>query len=490
MATPIVTLSSHGIAETANVITQAPRFLVTDQQYQQLAAYAPGSRVILNGPGLGTLASPIVTMHDANGTTWRLPIVAAGGDRLEIMLPPPVVDITGGAYIAVEASGTTSYGTLFIDTQDNIPALNGCVSFTTPRKLQFGAGGGSGRILVVGPGCRYAATSSQSFVTITAGAGTAPGNVSFTVGPNPGGARTATIEVAGDVVAIAQAGWGAGAPAAPGAPVVTGSSQMVTFTWTPPATGGQPASYTLVARHSCGGPILVTLPVGAANSFTTTAPNGTFCVSAQATNGAGTGPESPGTSFSVPIVPPPPGTATSLAHSVTGTTVSFNWTAPSAGGAVAQYLLLASVTPGGGPIATLPVSGSLTSVQVTGVPPGTYFVRIVATNAGGSSPASNEVTVVVDGPQTPQPPSLGVPVVGAGRLVTLSWAPGGGGTPTSYTIRVRLAPGGAVIASLPLGAGATTMSATAPPGTYFVSVVAANALGTSAESNQVTVVVP
>jgi hypothetical protein len=34
------------------------------------------------------------------------------------------------------------------------------------------------------------------------------------------------------------------------------------------------------------------------------------------------------------------------------------------------------------------------------------------------------------------------------------------------------------------------MSATAPPSTYFVSVVAANALGTSAESNQVTVVVP
>jgi hypothetical protein len=85
---------------------------------------------------------------------------------------------------------------------------------------------------------------------------------------------------------------------------------------------------------------------------------------------------------------------------------------------------------------------------------------------------------------------MNAPAVSAGGLVTLAWSQGGGGPPTAYTIIARFTTNGPVIASLPVSAGATSISVTAPPGTYFVSVAASNAVGTSAESNQVIVVVP
>jgi hypothetical protein len=78
------------------------------------------------------------------------------------------------------------------------------------------------------------------------------------------------------------------------------------------------------------------------------APNGTFCVSVQASNAAGAGlPHHPGRVFSVPVVPPPPGPPTNLTQDVRGATVDFSWNVPPTGGTVAQYFLVASMMPGG-----------------------------------------------------------------------------------------------------------------------------------------------
>jgi hypothetical protein len=52
------------------------------------------------------------------------------------------------------------------------------------------------------------------------------------------------------------------------------------------------------------------------------------------------------------------------------------------------------------------------------------------------------------------------------------------------------APGSANLASLVTNSTATQMTASAPPGTYFVRVRARNLAGTGAASNEVTVVVP
>jgi hypothetical protein len=111
---------------------------------------------------------------------------------------------------------------------------------------------------------------------------------------------------------------------------------------------------------------------------------------------------------------------------------------------------------------------------------------VVATNAAGSS-TSNEVQFTVAAPVVPGVPTLS-PASVSGSSVTLSWAPpASGGTPTGYIIRARLPGSAAVIASL--NATGTSVTVPAGPGTYLVTIAAANGAGSSAESNQITVVV-
>lgn len=283
-------------------------------------------------------------------------------------------------------------------------------------------------------------------------------------------------------------GLPSGAPGAPGTPVISGSGSNVTITWTPPTTGDAPTSYTVVARFTPGGPIAAELPVGNVLTTTVPAPNGTYHVTVRASNASGTGPESAGVTFNVPIVSPPPGAPTGLAVAVAGDQANFTWTAPTTGGPTTGYLLLASATPGGPTIAALPFPAPASSVIISGIPAGTYYVRLAATNDGGAGPLSNEVTVTVVGPQPPGPPTLNAAVVASGQ-VTLSWtAPTTGDPATSYLVVASDTPGGAPIATLPVvGLGITVP---APPGTYYVKVHAVNAVGPGAASNEITVVVP
>ena len=57
----------------------------------------------------------------------------------------------------------------------------------------------------------------------------------------------------------------------------------------------------------------------------------------------------------------------------------------------------------------------------------------------------------------------------------------------SYVVVARLSPSGAPVATLPV-AGAT-LTVTAPPGQYDVTVVGANGQGVGVESNQIVVTV-
>jgi predicted phage tail protein len=234
--------------------------------------------------------------------------------------------------------------------------------------------------------------------------------------------------------------------------------------------------------------VIAALPVGSALTLTVSAPSASYHVSVLASNSAGPGPESAGVTFSVPIVTPPPGAPTGLAVTVTGNRAAFTWTPPSSGGPTTGYLLLASVTSGGPPIASLPFAAPASAATVNAIPAGTYFVRLAATNVGGAGPLSNEVTVTVLGPQPPGPSTLSPAVVASGR-VTLAWtAPTTGGTPTSFVVVASATPGGAPIATLPVTALGLTVSA--PRGTYFVRVHGVNAVGTGPASNEITVVVP
>jgi hypothetical protein len=176
---------------------------------------------------------------------------------------------------------------------------------------------------------------------------------------------------------------------------------------------------------------------------------------------------------------------------VSGNTVTLNWAAPSVGGLPTGYLVNAALSPGGPIIATLPVSG--TSLVVTAVPNGVYYVHVRAVNLDGTSGPSNEVVVPVpSGPggcTTPPNTPTNLAATVDGNLVTLSWAaPIGGCAPTAYAIQAGSAPGLSDLAVLNVGA-ATTLSVAAPFGTYYVRVVAMNAFGGSVGSVEIVVTV-
>ncbi len=276
-----------------------------------------------------------------------------------------------------------------------------------------------------------------------------------------------------------------GAPSAPGAPVVSGSGHQITFTWSAPITGSPITSYTLLARLAPGGPVVATLPVGNATTFTVTAPNGTFIVSVRATNAVGTGPESPGRTVRVPLVPTAPGAPQNLAANLSGTTANITWTAPTSGGSPTGYQLFVSLISGGPVIGSLRI-GNVTSLVVPGVPPGVFYLRLVATNAAGAGPPSNEVILNSAGCTIPAAPQ-GLVVGHAGGIATASWntVPGA----TSYAVLVRPATGGSFVA-----VGTVTNPAVSAPvgsGTdVFVSVTANNACGSGPMATAQRLTVP
>ena len=69
------------------------------------------------------------------------------------------------------------------------------------------------------------------------------------------------------------------------------------------------------------------------------------------------------------------------------------WQASPHGWAATGYLLEAGSSPGAADLGVAPVSGL--EFQVTGVPPGRYYLRARAVNAAGTSAPGEEVVVDV-----------------------------------------------------------------------------------------------
>jgi hypothetical protein len=120
------------------------------------------------------------------------------------------------------------------------------------------------------------------------------------------------------------------------------------------------------------------------------------------------------------------------------------------------------------------------------VPAGTYRLAVVAANAGGVSPPSNAVTLTLPGPcgGSPQAPS-NVRVWRDGPIVSMSWSPPASGPAVSSYI--------AYVSGAYVGSFTTTgriLTGAAGPGTYSLSVAAANVCGTGVASAIQTVIVP
>ncbi|MBI3491006.1 MAG: fibronectin type III domain-containing protein [Acidobacteria bacterium] len=176
-----------------------------------------------------------------------------------------------------------------------------------------------------------------------------------------------------------------------------------------------------------------------------------------------------------------------LTATVSGSTVTLAWSAP-AGGDVSSYILEAGSAAGLANLANFATNSTATSYVATRVPPGTYFVRVRAVTASGLSDPSNEVTVSVACQAPGAPGSLTI-TTNSGGTVAFSWTAASGG-PTSYALQAGSASGQSNLANSDLGTTALSYTATkVPAGTYYVRVLAKNACGLGAASNEVALVV-
>ena len=100
--------------------------------------------------------------------------------------------------------------------------------------------------------------------------------------------------------------------------------------------------------------------------------------------------------------------------------------------------------------------------------------------------SSGVYTRTTSPPGAPGAPT-NVQATATGNTLNLTWgAPASGGAATSYTLLARTAAGAAPVATVPLGA-VTSFAATAPSGTFLLSLTATNAVGTGPESAVTTV---
>jgi hypothetical protein len=158
---------------------------------------------------------------------------------------------------------------------------------------------------------------------------------------------------------------------------------------------------------------------------------------------------------------------------------------------VVSYIIEAGSAPGLSNLAYVSTNSAATSFSAGGVGAGSYYVRIRAQNAGGTSNASNEILLVVGSAGCTAPPAAPSSLTSSvsGSNVTLVWA-ASSGSPSSYVVEAGSSSGAANLANSDLGTATTSYTAAGVgAGTYYVRLRARNACGTSAASNEIVVVV-
>jgi hypothetical protein len=207
-----------------------------------------------------------------------------------------------------------------------------------------------------------------------------------------------------------------GAPSAPTnlAGAVQGST--VSLSWTP---GAGAVVYQLEVGSAQGAANLVVSTVAAPGLVAGNVPNGLYWVRVRSANAAGYSAPSNEISVRVGCVAAPLAPIGVVAQA-SGNTVSIGWQ-PAAG--ATGYVLEAGSGPGAADLAVVPLGAA---GLVATAPEGTYFLRVRALNACGSSTPSGEVVLNVGSggapvepiptpptPPTPPPPTTNNPIFGS-----------------------------------------------------------------------------
>lgn len=182
-----------------------------------------------------------------------------------------------------------------------------------------------------------------------------------------------------------------------------------------------------------------------------------------------------------------PGLPVLLTPTVNGSAVTLSWL-PASGARASSYRLEVAGTSEGPVLAAMDTFSTASSIVVP-APTGTYWARIVATNACGESAPSAYEPVVVGTPLPGAPSGLTAAVTG--HQVTLSWqAPTPDLLVQGYLLQAGVSTDRALLSTRTDANTRTVTFADVPSGTYYVRVSALNETGTGPASSIVQVIVP
>lgn len=185
---------------------------------------------------------------------------------------------------------------------------------------------------------------------------------------------------------------------------------------------------------------------------------------------------------------PLPAPPRDLHSDVSGNHVTVRWRAGGASTGTVAYVLQVGTSPGMSDLLNAWV-GSATSLSGV-TTPGPHYWRVIAvSDAGPGAPSPDAVFTAGPTCVTPLAPENFV-FTRVARIVTLRWQPPApGAAPPAYIVEVGAVSGGSELGRAAAGS-LTSVTTSAPPGTYFVRVRAQNACGVSAPSNEQVIVVP
>ncbi len=267
-------------------------------------------------------------------------------------------------------------------------------------------------------------------------------------------------------------------PPAPSGLTATAGSGTVSLSWS--ASNGA-ASYNVYRGTAAGGEgaAPLTSNIAATSYVDSSVTNGTkYYYKVAAVNAAGTS----GLSNEASATPKlsAPAAPTGLTATEGPKQVTLAWTGSSGATSYNVYRGTAAGSEGATPIATGITTTSYTNTSLTNGK--TYFFKVAAVNAGGTSALSNEASAKPE-PKAPPAPT-GLTATPGGARVKLSWTASAGAK--SYNVYRGTAAGAE--STTPIGTGITTTSYTNAGLTngqaYFFKVAAVDAGGTSAPSNE------
>jgi IPT/TIG domain len=331
----------------------------------------------VTGAGTAGLVSVVITNPDTQNATLASAFSYSSGT------PPMVISV-------VPASGSTAGGTTVTVTGSNLlagvsPSIGG-VPATNVTLL-------SATTFTATTGAHAAGTTNVDVRNPDALSGSLPNGFIY-VEQSPGTARQT---VSSSEVSEAVDPSSPDAPGPPSRLAASTSGSTVTFAWSAPSSGGPPTEYMIAAGSSAGLSDLADFSTGStATSFSVGAvPAGTFFVRVRATNNHGTSAPSNEVRLVVgeSVCSDPPSAPTGLRFTLSGSTVTLTWNASA--GSPRSYLIEEGSFSGGTNLKVSDSGSTSTSVAATDVGPGTYFVRLRAQNACGTSRPSNEVVIVV-----------------------------------------------------------------------------------------------